>query len=143
MSGAQAQSASPADAHPAVSNARSATPDGGRNADVQLHIADLHKKLSINPSEETLWSAVAQTMRDNANALDDAIAIRDGADTTAVEDLKAYGDVVQAHADGIKKLSAVFSPLYASMSSEQKKVADDLFAQAGHHQDKGSPQAVN
>jgi hypothetical protein len=46
--------------------------------------------------------------------------------------LNAYGDIVQAHADAIKKLSAVFAPLYASMSDDQKMVADDVFAQRTH-----------
>ena len=124
------------------SSAHATRSDGERNADVQRRIVDLHTKLGITPAEESLWSAVAQTMQDNAGELDKAIDKREDADTTAIGDLNAYGNVVQAHADGIKKLSAVFTPLYASMSDQQKKVADEVFAQAGHHQGKGEPQAM-
>jgi len=124
------------------SSANATRSDTGRNTDVQQRIVDLHAKLGITPAEESLWSAVAQTMRDNAGELDKAIDKRENADTTAIDDLNAYGNVVQAHADGIKKLSAVFSPLYASMSDQQRKVADGVFAQAGHHQGKGEPQAM-
>ena len=139
--GAYAQS--PTSAARATDSPTGATrPDAGHNRDVQQRIADLHAKLAITLSEESLWSAVAQTMRDNAGQLDAAIDKRENADTTAVEDLNAYGNVVQAHADGIKKLSAVFSPLYTSMTDQQKKVADEVFAQAGHHQGKGEPRAM-
>ena len=141
MAGAYAQ-ASVDSAHAKDSSSRAMMSDTERNADVQRRIVDLHAKLGITPAEESLWTAVAQTMRDNANELDKAIDKRENADATAIDDLNAYGNVVQAHADGIKKLSAVFSPLYASMSDQQRKVADGVFAQAGHHQGKGEPQAM-
>jgi len=141
MAGAYAQ-APTGTTHAKDSSARAMMSDTERNADVQRRIVDLHTKLGITPAEESLWTAVAQTMRDNANELDKAIDKRENADATAVDDLKAYGNVVQAHADGIKKLSAVFSPLYASMSDQQKEVADEVFSQAGHHQGKGEPQAM-
>jgi len=141
MAGAYAQ-APTAPAHARDSSSRAMMSDTERNADVQRRIVDLHSKLGITPVEESLWTAVAQTMRDNASQLDTAIDKRENADTTAIDDLNAYGNVVQAHADGIKKLSAVFSPLYASMSDQQRKVADVVFAQAGHHQGKNEPQAM-
>ena len=46
---------------------------------------------------------------------------------TAVDDLKSYGEIADAHANGIKKLTPVFADLYASMSDAQKKEADTLF----------------
>jgi len=141
MLGAYAQSPT-GTARTSDSSGRAPRPDSERKMDVQQRIVDLHKKLGITPAEESLWSAVAQTMRDNASELDKAIDKRENADTTAIDDLNAYGNVVQTHADGIKKLSAVFSPLYASMSDQQKKVADEVFARAGHRQGKGEPQAV-
>lgn len=47
-------------------------------------------------------------------------------DTTALDDLKSYGEITEAHADGIKKLVTVFSSLYSTMSDAQKN-ADNLF----------------
>jgi protein CpxP len=106
--------------------------DADRSMRLDKHIADLRAQLKITPAEETQWGAVAQTMRDNANNLDKAMDKREDANGSAIDDLNAYGEVVQSHADGIKKLSAVFSTLYESMSVDQKKIADDVFAQRGH-----------
>jgi hypothetical protein len=50
---------------------------------------------------------------------------------TAVDDLKSYGEIANAHADGIKKFIPVFESLYASMSDAQKKSADTLFRRHG------------
>ena len=48
---------------------------------------------------------------------------------TAVEDIKSYGQIVDAHAEAIRKFIPAFESLYASMSDAQKKVADRLFRQ--------------
>ena len=105
--------------------------DANHSMEVEKHIKDLHAKLRITPAEESQWDKVAQTMRDNAAELDDAISKRDtlASHASAIEDLNAYGDIVQTHADSIKKLSAAFSDLYDSMPDSQKKVADEVFTQ--------------
>lgn len=112
--------------------------DANRNMEVEKHIKDLRAKLKITPAEESQWDAVAQAMRDNAAELDGAISKRDAMTDhgTAVDDLKAYGDIVQVHADSIKKLSAVFTSLYDAMPAEQKKLADEVFAQRTTHEGK-------
>jgi|SRR5580700_3247463 protein CpxP len=128
--GALAQAPSPS----AASSSAMTAADAKRNAQVEKHIADLHGTLKITPAEESQWANVAQTMRGSAIELDRAIdkrsAIVDNA--TAVDNLKAYGDIAQAHLDSVKKLAAAFSPLYASMPDDQKKVADEVFAQRAH-----------
>jgi len=104
--------------------------DAKRNMEVETHIKDLHAKLKITSAEESQWTDVAQTMRDSAIEIDKAIDKREAIvnNATAIDNLNAYGDIVQAHADNVKKLAAAFAPLYASMSDDQKKVADDVFA---------------
>src|SRR5579872_4211033 len=89
MAGAYAQ-APTGTAHAKDSSSRAMVSDTERNADVQRRIVDLHTKLGITPAEESLWTAVAQTMRDNANDLDKAIDKRENADATAIDDLNAY-----------------------------------------------------
>jgi protein CpxP len=115
-----------------VAMARSA--DAKHSAEIEKHIKDLHARLKITPAEEAQWDAVAQTMRGNASELDSAIEKRASIanNATAIDDLNAYGDIVQAHADAIKKLSEAFSSLYSSMPDEQKKLADNVFAQRAH-----------
>jgi hypothetical protein len=108
--------------------------DSKRDMKVEMHIKDLHAKLKITPAEETEWAAVAKTMHDNANDLDTAIDKREAiiGSATAIDNLNAYGDILQAHTDAVKKLSAVFAPLYASMSDDQKMIADEVFAHRQH-----------
>lgn len=50
---------------------------------------------------------------------------------TAVDDLKLYSALADAHAEGLKQFIPVFEALYASMSDVQKQQADALFRQ--HH----------
>jgi len=134
ISGAYAQSP---DQSPGISpsakapSAAMVKADAKRDAKVEMHIKDLHAKLNINAAEESQWADVAKTMRENVNDLDQAIDKREALlhHATAIDDLNAYGDVAQAHADAVKKLSAVFTPLYAAMSDGQKKAADEVFGQ--------------
>ena len=92
-------------------------------------IADLHAKLKITPAQEVLWTNVTQVMQDDAQTLDALIKARaDHAKTmTAVDDVKSYSDIAEAHAAGLKKFIPVFEALYASMSDAQKKNADTVF----------------
>ncbi len=101
----------------------------------EARIKDLHARLKITPAQEDLWNKVTEVMRDNAKAMDTLNQARyEKAKTmTAVEDLKSYSEVVQAHADGLKNFVPVFEELYVSMSDDQKKYSDMLFHQGGHH----------
>lgn len=123
---------------PARAASAASVPDASsgdkRSMAVEKHIKDMHAKLQITPAEESQWTTVAQAMRDSAMELDNAIDKREAMVNTApaLDNLNAYGDIAQAHADGVKKLAAAFSPLYASMPDDQKKVADDVFAHRMH-----------
>jgi len=96
-------------------------------------ISMLHSKLKITAEQETQWAQVAQVMRDDAKTMDALTQARKdhAKDMTAVDDIKSYGDIAAAHADGIKKLLPAFSALYSSMSDAQKKEADLLFRDGG------------
>ena len=123
-------------AAPSRAGATSAATTANSKADVKVerHIKDLRAKLKITSTEEPQWDAVAQTMRETAGELDAAIAKRQATikTATAVEDLNAYEAIARSHADGVKRLSEAFAPLYAEMSADQKKMADDVFAQRVH-----------
>jgi hypothetical protein len=108
--------------------------DAKRNGAVEKHIKDLHATLKITPAEESQWNEVAETMRENAQNLDRAIDKRDAnvASATAIDDLNAYADIAQAHANGVRKLASAFSRLYSAMSDDQKKEADEVFSHRGH-----------
>jgi protein CpxP len=108
--------------------------DAKRDAKVEQRIKDLHAKLKITQAQEMQWANVAKAMRDTTVEIDAAIDKRESHmdNATAIDDLNAYADIAQAHADSVKKLSATFTPLYAAMSDSQKKVADAVFVQHQH-----------
>ncbi|HEY8024003.1 MAG TPA: Spy/CpxP family protein refolding chaperone [Burkholderiaceae bacterium] len=96
---------------------------------VELRIRDMHEKLKITATQETQWGLVAAAMRDDAKTMDTLTQTRfeHAKEMTAVDDLKSYGEIAMAHADGVKKLTPVFAELYNAMSDSQKKEADTLF----------------
>jgi hypothetical protein len=99
------------------------------SAQVERQITRLHSQLKITAAEAPQWDAFTQVMRDNAMALDDAYQQRSAqfANLNAVDGLKNYQQIVQAHADGLNKLVPAFATLYAAMSPEQQKTADEVF----------------
>jgi protein CpxP len=127
-SGAFAQAAASA---PAASSAAMSMSAKAEKADKRLEarIKDLHAQLQITPQQEPLWGKVADTMRSNAQTMHSAYETRmSKTDSfTAVDDLKSYGDLAQAHADSVKNLESAFEPLYAALSDTQKKAADEAF----------------
>jgi hypothetical protein len=100
---------------------------------VEARITTMHAKLMITQAQEDQWAKIGQVMRDNEKAIEPLIKARkENAKTmTAVDDLKSYGEITDAHADGIKKFTPVFATLYAGMSDAQKKEADALFRHGG------------
>lgn len=101
---------------------------------VELRIKNLHTKLKITAAQEEQWAKVAQAMIDDAKTMDALTQTRfdHAKDMTAVDDLKSYGEIADAHAAGIKKLTPLFADLYSSMSDTQKKEADILFRHGDH-----------
>lgn len=125
--------------------AASAKPASGsmaqRDSHVEERISDLHSELKITKDQEAQWAKVADVMRDNARTMHDLFeARRNGtASETAVENLKSWGDIAQAHADGNKTLLAAFEPLYDSMPDPQKKIADQVFRRPDTHRPAHKP----
>ena len=119
--GARAQSES------AVEKAQ--TPRGKQIASsVERHIAELHRRLRITAAQEAQWDAFAQTMRDNALHADRLYKARADADNmSAVEDLRSYAGIAQAHADDVQRLVPAFEALYGTLTSDQQRAADQAF----------------
>ena len=73
-------------------------------------------------------------MRDNAANMQKLIAEKKKQapqNMTAVDDLETYQKFAQAHVDGLKNLTSAFKSLYGTMSDQQKKNADQVFANFG------------
>ena len=128
MSGAFAQTAAPASA-PAAASA----PAGKHERNVEDRIAYLHSQLKITPAQDPQWGTFADVMRSNGETMSDLYKQRQAAtDLSALDDMKQYATIAQAHADGMKKLVDAFEPLYNSFSPDQKKLADETFRQHPH-----------
>ncbi|MGY4724185.1 Spy/CpxP family protein refolding chaperone [Burkholderia pyrrocinia] len=102
---------------------------------IDTRINNLHDRLQITAAQEELWRKVAQIMRENAATMDSLRQARTSHanSMSAVDDLKSYGQVADAHADGIRKLTPAFQALYDSMSDAQKKNADLIFRTDHQH----------
>jgi protein CpxP len=109
--------------------ASATAPATHRDAMVERRITELHGKLKITPAEQKPFDDFAQAMRDNAARMDQLVSDRRAMapTATAVDQLKAYSDMSQAHAEEVSHLVTPFSTLYVALSPEQKKMADQSF----------------
>ena len=100
---------------------------------VEDRISDLHTRLVITAAQEDSWGKVAGIMRDNANTMAALTQARSDkrAGMNAIDDLKSYAEIAEAHADGLQKFTPAFGSLYDSMSDQQKKNADSIFRARG------------
>ncbi len=101
---------------------------------VEQRITSLHAALKITPDEDAKWNDVAQSMRENAAAMQKLhaeITTKAPQDLTAVQDLITYQKFAQAHVDGLKNLISSFTTLYGVMPDAQKKNADEVFKRSG------------
>jgi hypothetical protein len=98
-------------------------------AAVEARIRDLHKRLHITAAQRPQWDNLTQVMRTNAQAMVDLQKQRaaDVNSMSAVDVVKSYAQVIDAHEDGMKKFIPPFEALYNTMSDAQKKTADSLF----------------
>jgi len=112
---------------------------GSSEKRAETRIEKMHATLNITESQEGQWAKVAQVMRENAKTMDTLTQARfEHAKTmSAVDDLNSYGQIAEAHANGVKNFTPVFAALYANMSDAQMKEADDLFRQGDRRTSKG------
>jgi Spy/CpxP family protein refolding chaperone len=100
---------------------------------VDGRIAFLKAELKITPEQEAQWQQLAAAMRQNAGALDQAISStrQQRGTMDAVQRLTAREQFDQVRAANDARLLAAFKPLYASLSSDQQQIANQLVAP--HH----------
>jgi LTXXQ motif family protein len=96
---------------------------------IDKRIRELHDQLSITDQQSQQWNGFTQTMRDNARNI--GKAFRDRAkklpSLNADQAMRSYAALAQLHADNMQRLAVAFSALYATLSDEQKKMADSLY----------------
>jgi uncharacterized membrane-anchored protein YhcB (DUF1043 family) len=135
----QAQSATTTTGMPTAPAASAPTPAAKSTAaavkpqsssQVETRITQLHRELKITSAQEADWKQLAQDMRDNAHDMSGLVQERNETKAmSAVDNLKNYEKIADAHADGLKKIVPDFEKLYDSMSPSQQKTADTVFSQ--------------
>src|ERR1700688_1836840 len=121
--------AASSEAQSPAQQAMAAPADTSAMVPVEARIKTLHKQLHITEVQKPQWDALATVMRDNAQAMVDLQKQRaaDSQSMSAVEVIKSYESVIEAHESGMKKFVPPFEALYNVMSDSQKKTADSLF----------------
>ncbi len=138
----QAQSEAPGTTPPATEPSPGATAPATpsqRDMRVQRQLRDLYTQLRITPAEQPQWDAFARTLQANADHMHQLWASRPTGQVSALDDMRNYTRMAQAHAEDMQRLVAAFEPLYTSLSSEQKATADQVFQQAAARNGRRAP----
>jgi hypothetical protein len=102
---------------------------------VDGRIAFLKVELRITPAQELQWQQVEAAMRESAKTLDQTIttARQNRAGMNAIQRLELRDQFAKVRTENNDRFLAAFKPLYASLSSEQQRTADQLIMAAQHH----------
>jgi protein CpxP len=118
-----------AQATPRSAPAQPPAPPSAGNQEIERQITDLRRKLNITPGQQPQFDALAQAMRQNAQAID-ALAQQEPQNRkpNAVEAVRSGGRFAEAEAERLKRLLPPLQALYDSLSDQQKHTADQVFA---------------
>lgn len=106
-----------------------------RPSRIEGRIAFLRAELKITNAQAAAFDNVANVMRENDSARRAAFEARQqrGQQASLLDRLDQRQKGAESMAAATGKLKAAWAPLYASLSDDQKKTADELFApQRGH-----------
>ncbi len=122
----------PVHAQTAPTASQTMTP-AARVDQVEARIASLHTRLKITTEQEAQWAAFTTVMRANAKQMGELYQTGNPQTMSAVEAMRHYAKISQAHAEEIDNLVIPFEALYNMMAPAQKKAADDAFHTVGRN----------
>jgi hypothetical protein len=96
---------------------------------VEGRLAFLKTELKITDAQLPLWNAVADAIRANAKNMSPMMSdgMMAGSGTVTLPDKLALREkMMTAHLDALRRFKTAVDPLYAALSPEQKKTADQL-----------------
>ncbi|WP_198371136.1 Spy/CpxP family protein refolding chaperone [Roseomonas rosulenta] len=108
-----------------------------RGAMAQFHriegqLAFVRAELRITDAQAPLWNAFADVVRTQAGRLREAVgSAMQGADhpATALQIAERRIALLSAQLEAMRAVSAALGPLYAALSDEQKRAADELMGE--------------
>jgi len=97
---------------------------------VEGRLAFLKTELKITEAQLPLWNAVADAIRANARGMGEMMGgmMGMGQSATLPDKLAQREKMMTAHLEALHRFKAAVDPLYAALSGEQKKTADDLLS---------------
>ena len=101
---------------------------------VEGRLAFLKTELKITDAQLPLWNGVADAIRANAKSMSEIMSggMMGGSQTAALpEKLALHEKMMTAHLEGLRRLKTAVDPLYAALSPEQKKTADEVMGSMG------------
>jgi hypothetical protein len=106
---------------------------GAGDQQVERQIGDLRRRLNITAAQQGQFEALAQAMRQNAQEaagmMQQEQQAGGGRARGAVEDLRAAAQLADAQAAGLRRLLPPLEALYAGLSDQQKRTADQVLGQ--------------
>jgi hypothetical protein len=101
---------------------------GGMMADrVDTRLDALKDQLKITEAQTPQWNRFAEVLRSTASSMSGMQQMMQGGMPASLpERLDLHEKMLSAHLDRVKDIEAALSPLYAVLSDEQKKLADQL-----------------
>lgn len=95
---------------------------------IEGRIAFLKTEIKITAAQLQLWDAVADAMRANAKSMTGLAGgmMPMGGAASLPDRLAAREKLLSGRLDALRKYKAAAEPLYAALSDEQKKTADEL-----------------
>ncbi|MDB5393853.1 MAG: hypothetical protein JWM91_1359 [Rhodospirillales bacterium] len=99
----------------------------------EARLEEMRARLKITPAQDPQWQEFVKAERDGAKEMSELIEKRNQSSKAmnAVDDFKNYAAIAEAHEDSLKKVVPAFEKLYASLTDEQKKLADAMFKDTG------------
>jgi hypothetical protein len=91
-------------------------------------LAFLKTELKITEAQLPLWNAVGDAIRANTKVMGDMSgSMMGGAQTATLPDKLALREkMMTAHLEALRRFKSAVEPLYAALSDDQKKTADEL-----------------
>jgi hypothetical protein len=96
---------------------------------VEGRLAFLKTELKITDTQLPLWNKFADALRNNAKAMSKVMqggVAGFGQSETVPGRLAARAKLLTAQLDALQNLKVAIDPLYAALSAEQKKTADEI-----------------
>lgn len=113
-------------------------PERSFNRHMDGRVAFLKAELKITPAQQTAFEAYARVLRQNADEMDGAMKKRRDQragdamqPTTAIQQLERRAEMAKLVAAQSQRSLDAFKTLYAQLSDEQKKAADELLSRRG------------